>query len=328
MVANITRRALMGAAAGVALLAADIGDATAQQRFITIGTGGVTGVYYPAGGAICRLVNANRREHGIRCSVESTGGSVYNVNTMRAGDLDIGVVQSDIQFKAMKGEGPEFEPAGPYEGLRALFGLHGEPFTVVARADAGIKTFEDLRGKRVNVGNPGSGQRSTMDVVLEAKGWSISDFSLASELRPAEQSQALCDNRVDAIIYTVGHPNGSIQEATTSCPSVLVAVEGPEIDGLLEQFSYYAAATIPGGMYTGNPEDVRTFGVTATVVASTDVPEEVAYEVVKAVFENFDDFKSLHPAFGTLTREDMTRNGLSAPLHPGAEKYFKEAGLL
>ena len=197
----------------------------AQGKFITIGTGGVTGVYYPTGGAICRLVNRGRKEHGIRCSVESTGGSVYNLNTIRAGELDMGVAQSDWQFHAYNGTS-KFEDQGANKELRAVFSVHPEPFTVVARADSGITTFDDLKGKRVNIGNPGSGQRGTMDVVLNAMGWSTGDFALASELKSSEQAQALCDNKIDAMIFTVGHPSGSIKEATTSCDAVLVDVTG------------------------------------------------------------------------------------------------------
>lgn len=301
--------------------------AQAQQRFFTIGTGGVTGVYYPAGGAICRLVNADRKTHGLRCSVESTGGSIYNLNAIGQGEMEIGIVQSDWQHHAYNGSGGPFE-GKPIPHVRALFALHPEPFTVLARKDSGIKNFDDMKGKRVNVGNPGSGQRATMDVVLQAKGWTINDFSLASELRPAEQSQALCDNKVDAIIYTVGHPNGSIQEATTSCETVLVNVEGPAIDKLLAANPYYSKAVIPGGMYAGNPNDTTTFGVGATVVSSAAVAEDVVYQTVKAVFENLEDFKKLHPAFGVLDKKGMTMNALSAPLHDGAAKYFREAGLM
>ena len=312
-------------AAGVSL-ASSGGPALAQdQQFVSIGTGGVTGVYYPTGGAICRLVNKNRKEHGIRCSVESTGGSVYNLNTIRAGELEFGVAQSDWQYHAYNGTS-KFEDQGAYEGLRAVFSVHPEPFTVVARADAGISNFQDLKGKRVNVGNPGSGQRGTMEVLMEALGWSMDDFSLAAELKSAEQSQALCDNQIDAMVFTVGHPSGSIQEASTACDSVLVNVTGPEVDQLVADNPYYRKATIPGGMYRGTDEDVQTFGVGATLVSSADVPENVGYEGVKAVFENFDDFKNLHPAFANLKQEEMIKDGLSAPLHPGAEKYYKEQG--
>ena len=315
----------VAAIAGASLFA---GQASAQEnRFITIGTGGVTGVYYPTGGAICRLVNKDRKEHGIRCSVESTGGSSYNINTIRAGELDLGVAQSDVQYYALHGE-KAFEDVGPFPELRAVFSIHPEPFTIVARADAGIKTFDDLKGKRVNIGNPGSGSRDTMDIVMNAKGWTLDDFALASELKPAEQSQALCDNKIDAMLYVVGHPSGSIQEAVSSCDSVLVEVAGAEVDKLVADNPYYRVATIPGGMYRGNPDDVKTFGVGATFVSSTKTDADVVYHVVKAVFDNFDDFKKLHPAFGILNKEEMVKDGLSAPLHDGAVKYYKEAGLM
>ena len=298
-----------------------------DQTFIAIGTGGVTGVYYPTGGAICRLVNRGRSEHGIRCGVESTGGSVFNINAIRGGELEFGVAQSDWQFHAFNGTS-RFEEQGAFEGLRAVFSVHPEPFTVVARADAGISTFEDLQGKRVNVGNPGSGQRGTMEVLMGAMGWTMDDFAVASELQAAEQSQALCDNNIDAMIYTVGHPSGSIQEATTACDSVLVTVANEAVDQLVADNTFYRTATIPGGMYRGNDEDIQTFGVGATFVTSADVPEEVVYEVVSAVFENIDQFRSLHPAFANLDASEMANDGLSAPLHPGAERFYKEAGML
>ncbi len=298
-----------------------------ENQFVTIGTGGVTGVYYPTGGAICRLVNKTRKEHGIRCSVESTGGSVYNLNAIANGELDMGVAQSDWQYHAYNGTS-KFEDAGANKDLRAVFSVHPEPFTVVARADSGIKNFADLKGKRVNVGNPGSGQRGTMEVVMNAMGWTMDDFKLASELKSAEQAAALCDNKVDAMVFVVGHPSGSIKEATTSCDSVLVNVAGPAVDKLVKENSYYRYATIPGGMYRGTDEDTKTFGVGATFVSSAKVPEDVIYNVVKAVFENFDDFKKLHPAFANLKQEEMIKDGLSAPLHAGAAKYYKEAGLL
>ncbi|ALG92041.1 C4-dicarboxylate ABC transporter substrate-binding protein [Actibacterium sp. EMB200-NS6] len=306
----------------VGLMAAPAAQA---EEFITIGTGGVTGVYYPTGGAICRLVNKGRKEHGIRCSVESTGGSVYNINTIREGELEFGVAQSDWQYHAYHGTS-KFEEAGPFEGLRAVFSVHPEPFTVVARADSGIKTFDDLKGKRVNLGNPGSGARGTFEVVMAEKGWTTDDFALAAELKPAEQAAALCDNQVDAIVFTVGHPSGTIQEATTACDSVIVAVEGTEIDKLISENAFYRSATIPGGMYRGSDEDVKTFGVGATFVTSDAVSEEAVYTVVKSVFENFEDFKKLHPAFAILKPEEMATAGLSAPLHPGAAKYYKEQG--
>ncbi len=304
-----------------------MGTTAIAEDFITIGTGGVTGVYYPTGGAICRLVNKGRKDHGIRCSVESTGGSVYNINTIREGELEFGVAQSDWQYHAYNGTS-KFADAGKFEELRAVFSVHPEPFTVVARADAGISSFDDLKGKRVNIGNPGSGQRGTMEVLLDAKGWTTGDFALATELKAAEQSAALCDNQIDAMVYTVGHPSGSIQEATTACDSVLVTVDGSAVDGLINDNPFYRSATIPGGMYRGNDGDTTTFGVGATFVTSTAVSDEAVYTVVKSVMENIEDFRKLHPAFANLEPKDMATAGLSAPLHPGAAKYYKEAGLI
>ncbi|MCK0122511.1 TAXI family TRAP transporter solute-binding subunit [Loktanella sp. F6476L] len=313
--------------AAVAVAATLSAPAAMAEEFITIGTGGVTGVYYPTGGAICRLVNQGRRDHGVRCSVESTGGSVYNINTIREGELEFGVAQSDWQYHAYNGTS-RFEEDGAFEGLRAVFSVHPEPFTVVARADSGIATFADLQGKRVNIGNPGSGQRGTMEVLMEALGWTTDDFALATELKASEQSAALCDNQIDAMVYTVGHPSGSISEATTACDSVLVEVSGDVVAQLIEDNSFYRSATIPGGMYRGNDEDVTTFGVGATFVSSADVSEDVVYTLVKSVFDNIDDFRGLHPAFANLEPADMASAGLSAPLHDGAAKYYKEAGLI
>lgn len=321
------KRLISCAVASAALgLAAPAVSAAPEQQFVTLGTGGVTGVYYPAGGAICQLVNRNRDEHGIRCSVESTGGSIYNLNAIRGGELDLAVAQSDWQHHAYAGTS-DFEKSGPNEKLRSVFSMHAEPFTVVARRDANIENFEDLEGKRVNIGNPGSGQRATAQVLLDEMGWTMDKFSQVAEMKASEMSQALCDNRVDAFFYVVGHPSGSIKEAMTSCDSELVDVNNPAVDKLVKEKPYYRAATIPGELY-GESEDTKTFGVGATFVTSSDVPEDVVYNVVKAVFENFDRFRSLHPAFAHLTKEEMVSQALSAPLHPGAEKYYREAGLL
>ncbi|KUI96569.1 TAXI family TRAP transporter solute-binding subunit [Vibrio sp. MEBiC08052] len=312
-----------------AIAAAAIGASTAvnAQEFITIGTGSVTGVYYPTGGAICKLVNKDRKEHDIRCSVESTGGSIYNVNTIRSGELDFGIVQSDWQYHGYNGTS-KFAEQGPYKKLRAMFSLHTEPFNVIARTDAHIDNIKDLKGKRVNIGNPGSGDRATMQVVMDSMGWTKDSFKLTSELKGSERSQALCDNKIDAFIYVVGHPNGSIKEATTSCDAKLVPVTGPEIDKIVSENPYYTYTDVPAGMYRGTDQDVKSFGVAATLVTSADVPDKVAYNVAKAVFENFDTFKRLHPAFAHLKKEDMVKAGISIPLHPGAVKYYKEVGLL
>ena len=300
-------------------------DAAAQQKFVTIGTGGVTGVYYAAGGAICRLVNKDRAKHGIRCSVESTGGSVFNINTIKAGELDLGVSQSDVMYNAVKGTS-QFKDSGAYGDLRAVMSLHPEPFTVVARKEANIKAFADFKGKKFNVGNPGSGTRSSMEEILGAMGWKLSDFALASELKADEHGPALCDGKIDGFFYAVGHPSANIQDPTTSCGAKLVPLTGPAVDKLVGQWPYYARVTIPAGLYPNNPQATDTFGVLATLVSSTKVPADSVYAVVKAVCDNCEEFKKLHPALAHLKPEDMVKNGLSAPLHEGAARYYKEKG--
>ncbi len=299
---------------------------TVAQEFISIGTGGVTGVYYPTGGAICRLVNKSRKEHGIRCAVESTGGSVYNINTIKAGELEFGVAQSDWQHHAYNGTSKFAD--NPFPDLRAVMSVHPEPFTLIVRGDSGIDSFEALAGKRVNVGNPGSGQRATMEVVMDAFGIGMGDLALATEYKGSEMAKQLCDGNIDAMIYTIGHPAAAIKEATTTCDAKLVSVTGAPIDKLVADNPFYRVATIPGGMYKGTDGETTTFGVGATFVTSANVPEETVYIVAKSVMENIDDFKGLHPAFANLDPSQMVKDGLSAPLHDGAARAYKELGLI
>jgi hypothetical protein len=318
-----TRRTatLLATALSAALLA---GPASAQQRFVTIGTGGVTGVYYAVGGAICRLMNKDRQKTGIRCSVESTGGSVFNVNAIKSAELDFGMTQSDVEYNALKGDA-QFKGKA-FGDLRAVFSVHPEPFTVLARKEAGVSKFEDFKGKRFNVGNPGSGTRASMEQLLAAMGWTMKDFSLAAELKADEQGPALCDNKIDGFYYGVGHPSAAIQDPTTTCGAKLIPLTGPVIEGLIKKYPYYSVATIPGGMYANNPNPTQTYGVRALLVTSAKQPDNVVYNLVKAVFDNFDEFKKLHPAFAHLDPKEMVKAGITAPLHPGAVKYYKEKG--
>ncbi|NRA19111.1 MAG: TAXI family TRAP transporter solute-binding subunit [Oceanospirillaceae bacterium] len=322
MKSKINTAALVGAIAAIGMLG--LSPAHAAQKFVSIGTGGVTGVYYPTGGAICRLVNKKRKEHGIRCSAESTGGSIYNINTIRAGELEFGVAQSDWQHHAYYGTS-KFSEAGKFEKLRSVFSVHAEPVTVIARADANAKNITDLKGKRLNIGNPGSGTRGTWDVIEETMGWKRSDLALAAEMKSAETGAAVCDGKLDAYFWLVGHPSALTQESLASCNANLVHVNTPEIDKLVADKPYYRKAIIPAGMYN-NEEDIITFGVGATFVTSSDVPADVVYIIVQAVFDNFDQFKKLHPAFANLKPEEMIRDSLSAPLHEGAIRYYKEKG--
>jgi uncharacterized protein len=309
------------------LLAAALGahspSVMAQQKFITVGTGGVTGVYYAVGVAICRLVNKDRAKTNLRCSVESTGGSAYNVNTIKAGELDFGMAQSDVQYQGYKGTGAFKEP---FADMRAVFSVHPEPFTLVARKEANVSSFADFKGKRLNIGNPGSGTRAAMDELLAALGMKTSDFSLASELKADEHGAALCDNKIDGFFYGVGHPSANIQDPTTACGAKLVPITGPAIDKLVSKNPYFAYATIPGGVYSGMPNPTKTYGVLATMVTTSKTPADTVYAVTRALFDNFEEFKKLHPAFAHLDPKTMVGDGLSAPLHEGAARYYREKG--
>jgi hypothetical protein len=298
----------------------------ADTQFVSIGTGGVTGVYYPAGGSICRMLNKDRNEHGIRCSAESTGGSGYNINSIRAGELEFGVAQSDVQTAALEGTG-QFE-GNPFPELRSVFSLHPEPIHLMARADSGIKTFDDLAGKRVNIGNPGSGNRSMMELLMAEKGWTTADFSIAAELKASEQAQGICDDKFDVTIYVSGLPNGVAQEAATTCDIKLIPMNGPASLAVMQKNSAFSQAIIPAGMYTGNDQDIATFGPKATIVTSANVSDEVVYQLTKSVFENLDSFKRLHPAFDRLEPLEMVHTSLVAPLHPGAVRYYREKGYI
>ncbi len=302
-------------------------ESMASTKYISVGTGGITGVYYPAGGAICRLLNRGRKEHGIRCSVESTGGSVSNLNAIRNGAIDFGIVQSDWQYHAYNGTG-FFADQKPFKELKSVFSLYTETFTMAVAEKSDIKKLDDIVGKRVNFGPQGSGMYATMEVLMSAKGWTKSSFAATTYLQPSEQPKALCDGKIDVMIYAAGNPNGVLQEATQTCKTRILSVDKETIDKLVKSNSYYVKAIIPGGMYAGNQSSVETFGVKASVVTSEKTSSDVVYNMTKAVFENFDNFKTLHPVFSSLKKEDMIKEGNSAPLHPGAARYFKEAGLL
>ena len=308
-----------------------------SAEFFTIGTGGPTGVYFQTGNAICKMLHksAIAKEHGrkkgidkaYRCTAPSTGGSNYNIGQIKEGEFQFGVAQSDWQFHAVNGsskwEGKKFE------GLRAVFSVHNEPFQIWARKKAKVKDFKGLKGKVVNIGNPGSGQRGTMEELMKAMGVDNGYFKSVTELTSSEQVKALCDGKIDAFGYSVGFPNGAMEQAATCGAKALpINLTGGPVQGLIDGADYYASATIPAGTYTGQKKDVTTFGVKATVVTSNAVEADLVYLVVKAVFENFDDFRKQHPAFAPLKKEDMIADGLSAPLHEGAIRYYKEAGLM
>jgi hypothetical protein len=294
---------------------------------VVIGTARPADIDYPLGGSICRLFNLDTPRHDLRCAEEPSAGSVANIESLRSGRIDIGIVPSDVLAEAAAGRRP-FAARGPATDLRVLFAGHADVFTLVAHQGSGIRTVADLRGKRIGIGSPGSRQRANMERVMAALGLTRDDFAEVRELSPAEQNRAFCANELDAIVYSVGHPNGLIRDATLTCHGMLVAVSGPAIDRMLSEYQEYERATIPGGTYPANPADVHTFGVRAMVVTTARMPDAVAYEVTRAVFDNFDDFRRLHPAFEALSVEGMVHATGRAPVHAGAAGYYREHGWL
>jgi len=301
-------------------------NADQKVDYISIATGDVNGVYYPTGGAICYLLNNVSSVDHVRCQIKSTTGSFYNLQALRNGQVDLAVAQSDSQYHAYNASGL-FKKSLPFKQLRSLFSVYTEPFTVLVRKNDEIKHFDDIKGKRINIGIINSGQRETMDMLLTLYGWKYSDFSSVTSLSPGEQASALCHGKVDVVIYVAGHPNSSMKEASNLCDTKLIDVVGPELFRYVTEHDYYKLTTIPSNLYQGNPQTTHTFGVGATVVTTSALSDEVAYQIVRSVFENQTLFVQLHPAFKTLTKKGMSSHYLSAPLHPGAIRYYKEVGL-
>jgi uncharacterized protein len=294
---------------------------------VVIGTASPADIDYPLGGAICRLFNLEVTRHGLRCAEEPSAGSVANIELLRGRRIDIGIVLSDVLADAVAGRG-RFASSGPATDLRFLFAGHADIFTVVARQGSGVRTVADLRGKRIGIGPAGSRQRAQMERVMAALGLTRMDFADVRELSPAEQNRAFCANELDAMVYSVGHPNGLIRHATYTCQGMLVPVSGPGIDRMLSEHAEYERVAIPGGTYTVHPEDLHTFAVRAVVVTTTRMPETVAYEITRAVFDNFDDFRRLHPAFEALSVTETIHATGRAPVHSGAMRYYREQGWL
>ena len=299
----------------------------ARIQFVTIGTGGVTGVYYPTGGAISRMVNKKAKIYNMKATVESTGGSVFNINAVLNGDLEFGIAQSDRQYQAVNGM-KEWK-SKPQKKLRAVFSIHPESITLIASDASGIKSLADMKGKRIGIGNPGSGQLGNSRDALVLAGLDEKKDIQAEYIKAVEAASALQDERIDAFFYTVGHPNGSIKEATAGRIKVHL-VQISDVKSLVAKYPYYAKAFIPMKFYpnaTNKEDKVATFGVKATLITSSDISDDIVYAITKEVFDNIEAFKKLHPAYSVLTKENMLE-GLSAPLHPGAVKYYKEAGLM
>ena len=301
--------------------------ARAQTRIVTIGTGNASGVYQVAGDAVCRLVNQDTARHGLQCRTQGTAGSVQNVNALKNGEIDFAIVQSDVQYHAVKGLG-RFKEGGPHKELRAVFSVYPEPLMVVAGPRTGVEKFEDFKGKRFNLGNPGSGTRPTIDMLMSALRMKPDDFAKATELSPDEHGKALCEGRIDGFGFVVGNPSANLVYATKACHAHVIPLHGPAIDRLVIDHPYFAYTTLAEGSYPGMKEPVRTFGVVATFVTSSRVADDVVQTVVAAVFDHFESFRKQHPSFSYIHPMDTLNSGLTAPLHDGAFLYFRAKGLI
>lgn len=326
----LVRRLLLVSALSVlaAALAPQSGQAAAPEpRLAEMGTGAVTGVYFPVGVALCRLPNQGRRDHGLRCAARPSGGSESNIEALRAAETDFAIVQSDTQAAALAGTG-SFAGKAAFDGLRSVMSLHAEPLTIVARADAGIARLEDLPGHRVALGPAGSGTRVLAEALVAALGWSPDRLAALPDVAVDAQAAALCAGDIDAFVFAVGHPARTVQEAANDCDVVLVPVTGPAVETLLAANPALAAAAIPGGLYRGNPQPVESFGAVATLVTRADVAEDVVRIVVTGIYGDFPMLTGLHPALGGLQARATATEGLTAPLHPAAEAYFRAQGWL
>ena len=260
----------------------------------------------------------------FRCSAPSTGGSTYNIKQLAHRAFNFGLAQSDWQHHAFNGTAPH--QVMPYKGLRAVFSIYSEPFHIVVGRDSGIERFQDLKGKRVNIGNPGSGQRGTMEVLMKAYGMDVDDFAKVTELTSTEQTSALCEQRIDAFTITANAPDSKIALATNKCGARIIPLDTPVERKLVAEQPYYAFFTLPKGTYETMDRDVTTFGVLATLVTRSTASEDTVYELVRAVMENIETFRNKNPALRSLDPQKMSTEGLSAPLHPGAVRYYREQG--
>lgn len=293
---------------------------------IVIGTGEEIGVYYQVGKAISTTINSQPNAY-IRSQVKTTSGSVYNIKSVIRGTIDIAIAQSDRQYQACKGLA-EWRSLGPQNKLRSIFSLHSEAITLVAADQSQIDSIDGLKGKVVNIGKSGSGQIKNSNDILDTFGIPGNSLTIKNS-SPKKYQQMLENHSIDAFFYTIGHPSSLIDRISKRCKVSIIPLTGPAVDNLITEHPYYTKALIPKKLYPGisNQGDIETVGVKATLVCSTQLNASTVYTITKAIFTNLNKFRTQHEALYRLTPEEMLK-GLSAPVHPGALKYYREAGLI
>ena len=298
--------------------------ADTKRKFITIGSGQPGGIYYPIAQSLCRLLNDKMGKQGYYCSAEPTAGSLYNLDALARGEIDFALVQADSHYQAVKGLG-EWE-GRPLTTLRSVMSLYPETFTILARPDSGVIGVDSLRGKRINIGSPGSGTRDTWNEMEVALGLQHSDFSLVSELRQDAAAEMLCSNELDVSVQMIGHPSETIQGQVKACELIIVPATGSKIDQLVIDRPYFVPSIIPGEVY-GLPSDVLSFGGKATLVTTAAVSDVDVESLTKAVIAGLESLRASQAALSGLRIEDMIRHSLTAPLHDGAKRAYQELGL-
>lgn len=312
-------------AAGCMMLSA--GPAPAKDKFVALGTGSPSGTYFPVGRGICDLVNEQRNTHGVRCIAYNTGGSVYNIQAIMSGELEMGITRSDLAFQAFEGINA-FKAIGPNPEIRAITTLYAMPIAVLVKKSAGIESFKDLEGKRINIGNKGSGKRSVSELILGIMGWEKGDFSAVLELNTKQMGKAFCDDNVDILIEGLGNPSKFYEQMVSECDGQFIDVPKDVVAKIKKEFPYFAALDIPGGIYTDTPNAVGTFGFKATLVTKRDIHPDTVYDVTAAMFNTFEKFQEKHPSLKLADPLGMVNNGIFIPIHPGAERYLRERGYL
>jgi TRAP transporter TAXI family solute receptor len=324
---NITVLKNLSLAATVLAAAVGSNCALAQTKFVTIGTGGVSGVYYAVGGALCRVVNRDRVSNGIRCSAEATPGSMVNIDSLKRNSINFAIVQGDLHYQAVKGDGA-FAKNGVQENLRSVLSLYPEALTILSSKEISAKGLDDLKGRRFSLGMLGSGGRATIEKLLQASSLSASDFGSVVERAADEQGHALCENKIDGFAYVVGHPAPNVMRTIKECGAKFVAVESAGSAAVLRDFPYFVKTEIPGSLYPGLAGGVPTIGMLASLVTTDSVPDDMVYSVVKSIFGNIEELKGLNPSLARLDPRKMISEGLVAPIHPGAMRFYKEKGWL
>jgi len=289
----------------------------AEQRPLVIAGGEVTGYYFPVAGALCRVINKDH-PRGMTCTVMPSSGSAANLAALRAGEVDLALVQSRAAQLAVAGE-EGFHDAGPMTDLRALMALHGEVAVVVSRPGSGIEQIGDLKGKRVNLGRPGSFQRVMAETVLDAAGLSQGDLSVLVELDLNEQVAELCQGNIDAAVFTGIHPMAEVQSAIEECGATLVPIRAKAVDAYLRKSPWVARFVVKGNTYDGQKSEVPALGMKTLLVTNRLSGDEVA-DLMRTVWANFGALTRLHPVLNDLTRAEASRDGIPIRLHDGVER--------